>query len=72
MVNKQTAVDWVIEQLTPAITLNQKYIDEIKQYAKSIEQEQMIASWEDGFWEGCKEELSGNGALQYYNEQYGK
>jgi hypothetical protein len=70
MVNKQTAVDWVIEQLTPAITLNQKYIDEIKQYAKSIEQEQMIYfadDYADAVMGGCVKR-----AKQFYNEDYGK
>jgi hypothetical protein len=37
--NKQTAVEWLVEQLTPAITLQQKHIDEIKKQAKEIEKE---------------------------------
>jgi mevalonate pyrophosphate decarboxylase len=36
----QTAVEWLVEQLTPSITLRQKYIDEIKEQAKEIEKAQ--------------------------------
>ena len=39
---QQTAVDWLIEELTPTITLQQKYIDDIKKQAKEMEKEQMI------------------------------
>ncbi|NDD85756.1 hypothetical protein EBZ38_15955 [bacterium] len=39
---KQTAVEWLIEQLTPSITLQQKYIDELKEQAKAIEEEQIV------------------------------
>ena len=35
---KQTAVDWLIEQLTPSISLQQKHIDDLKKKAKEIEQ----------------------------------
>jgi hypothetical protein len=42
MTNKQTAVEWLVEQLTPSITLQQKYIDEIKEQAKEMEKEQMF------------------------------
>ena len=38
----ETAVDWLIEHLTPSIKLQQKYIDELKQKAKSIEREKAI------------------------------
>jgi hypothetical protein len=38
MEKKQTAVDWLIEQLTPSISLQQKHIDEFKEKAKEIEQ----------------------------------
>ena len=37
---KQTAVEWVIEELTPSITLQQKYIDELKEQAKEMETQQ--------------------------------
>jgi hypothetical protein len=37
---QQTALEWLLEQLTPAITLQQKYIDEIREQAKEMEKEQ--------------------------------
>jgi hypothetical protein len=37
---QQTAVEWLIEQLTPVITLQQKHIDVIKSIAKEMEKEQ--------------------------------
>jgi hypothetical protein len=36
----KTAVDWLIEQLTPSISLQQKHIDELKDKAKEMEQGQ--------------------------------
>ena len=39
---KQTAVDWLIEQLTPSISLQQKHIDELKEKAKEMEKEQIV------------------------------
>jgi hypothetical protein len=64
MKNKQTAVDWVVEQLTPAISLQQKYIDEIKQYAKSIEQQQ-TGDWVETHW---YEEIDGKKYKLYYDK----
>jgi hypothetical protein len=34
---QQTAVDWLIEQLTPSISLQQKYIDKYRDQAKEME-----------------------------------
>jgi hypothetical protein len=39
---KQTAVEWLIEQLTPSISLQQKHIDEFKAKAKEMEKQQII------------------------------
>ena len=36
----KTAVDWLIEQLTPSISLQQKHIDDLKKKAKEMEAEQ--------------------------------
>lgn len=38
----QTAVDWLIEELTPSISLQQKHIDDLKEKAKEMEKEQQI------------------------------
>jgi len=38
----KTAVDWLIEQLTPSISLQQKHIDELKDKAKEMEKFQIV------------------------------
>jgi FtsZ-binding cell division protein ZapB len=47
MENKQTAVEWLIEQLTPSISLQQKHIDELKEKAKQMEKQQHKNTWTD-------------------------
>jgi hypothetical protein len=44
---QQTAVEWLKEQLTPSISLQQKYIDEIFEQAKEMDKEQIGYSKED-------------------------
>ena len=64
--NKQTAIEWLIEQLTPSISLQQKHIDEYKKQAKEMEKEQIIEAYDKGeFNQGCNED-----AAQYYNQTY--
>jgi hypothetical protein len=76
MSNKQqTAVEWLIEQLTPVITLQQKHIDVIKSIAKEMEKEQKKHAYDWGETNGA-DECNGDGATyenfeQYYNETYG-
>ena len=70
---KQIAVDWLIEQLTPSISLQQKHIDSLKNEAKDMERVQI----EDAFG---KERIVVNGegyfkvfnSKQYYNETFKK
>jgi hypothetical protein len=38
----KTAVEWLIEKLTPSIALQQKYINELKEQAKKMEKQQII------------------------------
>jgi hypothetical protein len=40
---KQTAVEWLIDQLTPSISLQQKHIDELKNQAKEMEKQRTIS-----------------------------
>ena len=74
MTNKtalQELMDWMIEE-SEVIPVDP---GDVYQKAKELlakEEDQIIASWENGFWEGCEEELSGNSGLQYYNETYEK
>ena len=42
MSNNQSSVDWLIEQLTPSISLQQKHIDDLKKQAKAMHKEESI------------------------------
>jgi len=79
--NKQTAVDWLIEKLTPSISLQQKHIDEYKKQAKEMEQSQFDKMtetfiknreqtrplvFENGFFEGFEYALKS--AEDYYEK----
>jgi hypothetical protein len=37
-----TAVEWLVEQLAPSVSLQQKYIDELLEQAKEMEKQQLI------------------------------
>jgi hypothetical protein len=65
MESKHTAVDWLIEQLTPSISLQQKHIDKIKILALEMEKEQMIEAIDY-----CRERYIDS--ENYYNQTYGK
>ena len=45
--SKQTAAEWIVEQLAPSVSLQQKYIDELLEQAKAMEKEQIEYSEED-------------------------
>jgi len=73
--SKQTAVDWLVEQLArkhnefQALTFYYDHKDEIEQ-AKQIEKEQMIYfadDYADAVMGGCVKR-----AKQFYNEDYDK
>lgn len=67
--NKQTAIDWLIEQLTPSISLQQKYIDELKEKAKEMEKEQIIDAHNNG--QRIYADITFlNESEQYYNETF--
>jgi len=71
MDNKQTAVDWLIEQILPTIseTLSDVCIKELIEIAKAMEKEQIIAANEDCSTNELGEFYTGE---QYYNETYNK
>jgi hypothetical protein len=64
----QTAVNWLIEQLTPSISLQQKHIDELKEKAIEIEKQNMIKFANDFLFHDDTDLT----AEQYYNETYEK
>jgi len=63
---KQTAVEWLVEQLAPSVSLQQKYIDELLEQAKAMEKEQLI----DAFDEGNPNGFIIKDGEQYYNETF--
>ena len=67
MEKKQTAVEWLIEQLAPSVSLQQKYIDELLEQAKALEKEQI----ESAYWDGGEDmPMISKQCEQYYNETY--
>lgn len=67
MESKHTAVEWLIEQLTPSISLQQKHIDEYKKQAKEMEKEHIM----DAYRYGNQSDIYFK-PEQYYIETYGK
>jgi hypothetical protein len=62
---KQTAVEYLIDQLFPKVLTSEQYFHIEK--AKEIEKEQIIKSYEAGVWDvGCRNSDS----KKYYNETY--
>jgi hypothetical protein len=68
MENKLTAVEWIVEQLTPSISLQQKHIDELFKQAKEMEKERMIKFANDFLFHDDTDLT----AEQYYNETFNK
>ena len=67
---RQSAVDWLIEQILPTIseTLSDVCIEELIEISKALEKEQIIEAVNYGFsdWGGWKD------SEDYYNETYNK
>ena len=71
MSNKQTAVDWLIKHLTPAISLQQKHIDAFWLQAKQMERDQILDAFESGVSSDCLlEQDSTLFAKEYYYETF--
>lgn len=70
----KTAVQWLINELTPSIKLQQKYIDEIKSQAKEIEKEQIKKAWLSAFMGSMINPLDKKhyeqDAEEYYNKNF--
>jgi len=69
---QQTPVDWLIEQLTPLISLQQKHIDDLKEKAKEMEKNQIIKAFTRGYLIGEDEsfpiEAAHKAGQKYYDE----
>jgi uncharacterized metal-binding protein len=73
MENKQTAVEWLSEQLKPSIALQTKYIDEFIEYAKQMEEKQIADAYCVGVNENPKYKLGEKIDWEnYYERNYGK
>lgn len=79
--NKQSSVEWLAEQLRPAVSLQGKIIDEYLEQAKEMHNQELIAAQMDMFHHlnnlpfGMqyldKRESSELFAEQYYNATFG-
>ena len=68
-----TAVEWLIEQLTPSISLQSKYIQEFKEQALAMEKQQIIDAanipMKDRWYDATKFSNIGE---QHYSKTYVK
>jgi len=65
---KQTAVEWLIEQLDGENHLTQNEIKRVIEQAKEMEKQQIVNAWFGGYLNGeIKSELKSE---QYYNETF--
>jgi hypothetical protein len=63
-----TSIEWLIEELTPSIALQQKYIDELKDKAKKMHQQEI----ENAYWDGGQDiPMSEKSCEKYYQETFG-
>lgn len=82
---KQTAVEWLVEQLKTMdtksfnrliqIEMSRENFEECFEQAKAMEREQIQDSFNEGFTEGCRyttcfEQTLWEDAEQYYNETF--
>ena len=67
---KQTAVEWLIEQLSPSISLQQKHIDRYKILAMEMEKNQIINTFQAA--QVFKVMEYETRAEEFYIETYGK
>jgi len=66
---KQTAVEWLIEELTPSLELQDGYIDEFKEQAIEMEKQQIIDAFKDGQFDAIENEALGQ-TEKYYEEKF--
>lgn len=73
MENKQTAVEWLIEQLTAMGALQicdgSNAVTNVIEQVKEMEKEQIVDAHDNGYIDGANKKKTT--AEQYYNETYG-
>ena len=71
MSKQQTAVEWLVEQMTPYWLLEKRKANEFIEQARHIEKEQIKNAHVIGLITSIETEAH-NQAEDYYNETYGK
>jgi hypothetical protein len=61
---KETAIEWLIDQIQQKLYIRDNVIEQ----AKEMEKQQII----DAYWEGCSNFDNDTEAEQYYNETFNK
>lgn len=69
---KQTAVEWLVEQIKNNVHNTIEEFELRVEQAKSMEKEQIIDAHKDGFYSPPFRKSRRGEAEQYYNETYGK
>lgn len=76
-VSKLTAVEWLVQQLIPAIALQEKHIDDLAQQAKEMERSQIVDGYNQGYRDGEVQEYNSENdvsmfddAINYYNQTF--
>ena len=74
--NKQTAVDWLVDYFKNLEKYPYKTIQELEEQAKAMEKEQIMDADAAGFIDGCLwsegEEIYFKSPKDYYEHTYGK
>ena len=73
MTKKQTSVEWLIEQLTPSISLQQKHIDDLKEQAKAMHKEEIEEAFANGVDDEYEYHINNEprkNTEQYYNDTF--
>ena len=70
VVAQQTAVEWLIEQLTPSISLQQKHIDDLKDKANQMHKEQIMRTARQCHFEGVRQSAKTSEEYIAYGQQY--
>lgn len=67
---KQTAVEWLVEQLKTKYDINIERLS-VTDKAKAMEKQQIIETWHEGYDNESPMKDEENCGQQYYNEKFG-
>ena len=72
--NKETAVEWLIQNIVEDQIIKAKSMSEwttIYEQAKAMEKEQIEDAYDAGLFDGSMDDVNDRMHKQYYNETYG-